>query len=333
VAWLPLLAIYVLVFLTDMSIWMALSAGLANVLPLALLGLGIIALTRRIPLGEHRLGFFAIQLGIGLAYAGLALGGQYLSFRLIAGVRDGVWTLAADAIDPRIYAWQIFTALVIYSAMTSISYAAQLVGRAERARALQAEAELKTLRAKLNPHFLFNTLHSVLALVRQDPEAAEEALERFGDLLHYSLRAQQDAEEVPLADEHKFVQDYLALEKLRLDTRLRISIEIGQEAMDCLVPVFCLQPLVENAIRHAIAPRAEGGRLEIRGAIADGRLSLSVADDGPGQRNDTSNGSGLGLRLVRERLKSLYAERATFDVSTSPGNGFTATLSLPVRRT
>ena len=202
---------------------------------------------------------------------------------------------------------------------------------AAKAEALRAEAELAALRAQLNPHFLFNTLHSLLALVRHDPDHAEEALEQFGDLLRYTLRIQQDTvDEVALAEEWAFVENYLELERLRLGERLRLEAEIEPAALDYQVPVFSIQPLVENAIGHAVAPRAAGGTVRISARVVGEELHVEVADDGPGaDLDEVARGNGVGLRIVRQRLQALSRGRARFDVETGNGRGFTVRLAVP----
>jgi LytS/YehU family sensor histidine kinase len=226
---------------------------------------------------------------------------------------------------------------MIYGVLAGVCYGVLLhermreqEARAARATALQTEAELRALRAQLNPHFLFNTLHSLLALVRQDPRAAEEALEQFGDLLRYTLDTQKNGEVVPLGEELTFVENYLALESLRLGDRLRLDIRIEEGVREEQVPAFCLQPLVENAVRHAIAPRAAGGRLAVRAAREGRAVVLEVSDDGPGASpTELERAAGLGLRLVRERLAARYGDDAVLDVDTQPGHGFRVTIRLP----
>ena len=205
--------------------------------------------------------------------------------------------------------------------------------REERRNALRAEAaasraQLGALRAQLNPHFLFNALHSLAALVRHDAGRAEEALERLGGLLRYAL--DEAGDRVPLQQEWDFVRDYLQLEQLRLGDRLRVEESFDAEARGALVPPFTLQPLVENAIRHGVARVPEGGRVRVTARVRDGRLTLRVEDDGPGcAPAEWISAPGLGLRSLRERLAASYAGDARFDVATSPGAGFAASVELP----
>ncbi len=148
-----------------------------------------------------------------------------------------------------------------------------------------------------------------------------------------SSATRRTRDEVSLAEEWEFVRNYLALETLRLGSRLRVDAAIEEDGLECVVPAFCLQPLVENAIRHAVAPRAGGGTIWIKAALGNGKLRLEVQDDGPGTVPDAGRtNERLGLRLVRQRLEALYGERAQFEVATSPGAGFRVLLTIPVAR-
>ncbi|MGH9748563.1 MAG: sensor histidine kinase, partial [Candidatus Polarisedimenticolia bacterium] len=178
----------------------------------------------------------------------------------------------------------------------------------------------------INPHFLFNALHSVGALVAGDPERADRALECLGDLLRYALGT---GDKVPFAQEWRFTRDYLAFEQLRLGERLRVDADADPASLSILVPPLMLQPLVENAVRHGIADRPEGGNIHLRARVDGDRLTLQVSDDG---RGDAKTGSaGVGLGSVRRRLAALYGNRATLSIdSTAPG--FTVCIELPLDR-
>src|SRR5262249_2931292 len=156
-----------------------------------------------------------------------------------------------------------------------------------------------------------NLLHSLMGLVSRDPPVAAAALEKLGDVLRYVLRVQrEDRDEVSLSEEWRFVEDYLSLEKLRLGERLQSRLEAGSEALVARVPPRRLEPSVGRAVRHAVAPRAHGGRLEVTARCKDGSVRLSVADDGDSRSTAATAGEGLGLRLVTERLSALYGNRA-----------------------
>src|SRR5262249_13283101 len=157
-----------------------------------------------------------------------------------------------------------------------------------------------------------NVLHALLGMVRRDPGRAEAALERLGELLRFGSEVHQAGRDwVPLAREWDFVMSYLELERVRLGSRLTVSAAADHRALARAVPPFALQPLVENAIVHGVAPRAAGGRIEVSARRADGRLRLCVRDDGPGATEEQVAASPrTGLRLLRERLAALYSGRA-----------------------
>jgi sensor histidine kinase YesM len=206
----------------------------------------------------------------------------------------------------------------------------------QQAHALLVTTELNALRNKLNPHFLFNTLHSIIALTRKDPDAAETALFQFSDMLRYVLDAEKNGDRVTLEDELNFVRDYLELESLRLGPRLNIAWELDDDAARHALPALSLQPLVENSIKHAFNPHSRPGRLLIRTHVdaASGRLAMTVGDDGPGADPSTLRGSnGLGLRTVERRLQLEYGPAGALDIETAPGAGFVVTMSIPLAST
>jgi LytS/YehU family sensor histidine kinase len=239
--------------------------------------------------------------------------------------------------------WQFFAGLMIYATIASIIYTLEFSqkARAEEARALRAEhlrteAELNALRAQLNPHFLFNTLHGLMALVRNDSAAAEKAIERLAELLRYSLKAKGDGmnDDVTLSAEWRFVQNYLALENLRLGGRLKLEADLPTDTLDCLLPAFTLQPLIENAIKHAVAPNPQGATVSVIARAEDDCLRLEVKDDGAGVSAEKvySNG-GTGLRVVTQRLETRYRGGSRFQIQTAPGAGFHVSLMIPQEET
>jgi signal transduction histidine kinase len=236
------------------------------------------------------------------------------------------------------FIWQAMFMMMMYWAAAGgfTAYRAVRRARAEaaasaQARELLARSELEALRSKLNPHFLFNTLHGIVTLVRKDAVRAERALLMFSDLLRYVLdtdKAGSDA--VPLADELAFTRDYLALEQLRLGERLQVQWQVEPAAEAVEIPVLTLQPLVENAIKHAFNPRTLPGTLVISARVAAGELHLVVRDDGPGATaQPAAAGHGLGLATVARRLALLHGERGTLAVHTAPGAGFEVRVQLP----
>jgi two-component system LytT family sensor kinase len=195
-----------------------------------------------------------------------------------------------------------------------------------------ADARLAALQAQLHPHFLFNTLHAVSSLIHEDPDAAEDMLTALSDLLRTTL-GRGSQREVPLHDEIDFLERYLEIQKMRLGDRLRVTLDIAPDVTDVLVPSFAIQPLVENAIRYAIAPRRDGGHLEIRAERAADRLRLTVADDGPGLAGQPGDGSGwgIGLENTRERLAQLYGDDCHFTIADRAQGGAAVTIDIHAR--
>lgn len=209
--------------------------------------------------------------------------------------------------------------------------AAELQIRAADLEAALGEARLAALKGQLHPHFLFNALHSVGGLIRSErgPEALT-ALSSIGDLLRTSLDAGGE-QFVSLERELELVRRYLDVEALRLGERLRVDFDVDEALLPCEVPAFITQPLVENAVKHGVAPRPAGGRVTVRiGASDDGSdLVVEIEDDGPGYapKGDTEN--GVGVRHVRERLAALFDEGASLVYETVAGEGTRARLVLP----
>ena len=188
--------------------------------------------------------------------------------------------------------------------------------RRERELALNASrSELKALRAQINPHFLFNALNSIAALIAREPERAEATVERLSEVFRYALR-RADREWVRAEEEMAFVRCYLDVEKTRFGERLDVRVRGESEVKDALLLAMSVQTLVENAIKHGIAPLREAGRVEIDLAAANGRLEITVRDNGPGfPTNWERNGSGYGLRNVRDRLQGHFGQAARLAVT------------------
>lgn len=339
-AWIPYGLGYAAVFVThvNLSVERAVLDSIYNIVPAALLGAGGVWICRKFtPSNTNQFVFGAAQLILAFSYAALWSFAVPLVFSIEGWFKGGGWQYSA--FGGYALQWQFFAGLMIYATIASIIYTLQFSRRAreEQARALRAEhlrteAELNALRAQLNPHFLFNTLHSLMALIRSDSIAAENAVERLAELLRYTLKAKHNGanDDVTLSAEWKFVQNYIALEQTRLGERLKLEANFQPAAFDCLLPAFTLQPLVENAIKHAVAPNPQGAKVNISATIENNCLRLEVKDNGDGlvPENIFSN-SGTGLRVVRQRLQTRYNNNSEFSVATAPGEGFQIVVLIP----
>jgi two-component system LytT family sensor kinase len=193
-----------------------------------------------------------------------------------------------------------------------------------------ATAQLSSLKMQLQPHFLFNTLGAIMVLIQQQKTAQAEAMvEKLGDLLRLTLD-DVEAHEVPLWRELEFLRLYLSIEQVRFQDRLRVR--IGESALaDVLVPHMVLQPIVENAVRHALAQSEEAVTIEVEAASSNGSLQLIVSDDGPGLLAPKPGRSGIGLTNTRNRLARLYGDSAHLVVEPATGRGVRVTITLPIR--
>lgn len=274
----------------------------------------------KIALPVHVAAYLAVALGfVGLHSLGSPLGGR-------EGPRPGR--------PPRAVEWIFFgPQLPIYLAFVSLAHARHFSRRArERERrelelaASLAEARLRALRMQIQPHFLFNALNALAALIPRDPDAADDMLAALADFLRLTLE-DPGGREVPLGRELEFTERYLAIEKVRFGDRLTFSIDADPAALAVAVPPLLLQPLVENAVRHGIEPRREAGRIEIHARRENGALRLTVRDDGVGLPPVFAE--GVGLANTRTRLRELHGDAATMELKS--GDGLQIDIGLPAR--
>ena len=237
--------------------------------------------------------------------------------------------LPSTAIKLAGYNPPIFAALVL--AWHAMTYYRELRDRQVKAMELESllhQAQLQTLRSQLNPHFLFNALHSIAELVHQNPKLAEQLLLRLGELLRQVLRS-SNAQEVTLAEELEFIKGYVEIERMRLGDRLQVNWDIAPEALQVKVPSLILQPLVENAIRHGVAPSTQVGVLSIRASCNDQSLHLQVRDTGPGlPEGATEQHNGIGLSNTQARLRRLYGSGQRFELLND--NGLVVDIQIPL---
>ncbi|HEX4645706.1 MAG TPA: histidine kinase, partial [Verrucomicrobiae bacterium] len=242
----------------------------------------------------------------------------------------------ADAFKPLLVKTWHFNLLiywVIVAVTHAFDYYCKYQEREWRASELEkrlAQAKLQALQMQLNPHFLFNTLHSISSLMHKDVEAADRMITRLGDLLRAAL-AGSDRQEVTLRQELEFLERYLEIEQTRFGDRLAVKLDVAPETLDARVPNLILQPLVENAIRHGIEPHARPGRIELSARRKAGELALNVCDNGGGLRNGGQTREGVGLSNTKARLRGLYGEAYQFELCDGADGGLRVQLTIPFR--
>ncbi|MCU1284033.1 MAG: yehU 2 [Acidobacteriales bacterium] len=193
-----------------------------------------------------------------------------------------------------------------------------------------AEANLQTLKNQIQPHFLFNTLHNISALMHEDVELAENMMTDLSDLLRQTLES-GDAHEATVSEEIKALEPYLSIQRTRFQDRLTFELRIDPEALSALLPTMVIHTLVENSVRHGIAPRASAGKVTVQVAKTDNVLGIAVTDNGVGVNFPIQEAfaKGIGLKNTRERLRQLYGDNFSLDLENLRGSGFGVFVSIP----
>lgn len=308
----------------------------------ALLTPAIASLVWRFPFTRDR---WRSSLLVHLPASAALFGAQMALF----GLASRAFALSPELLRPRLRALPplpprsaVQDVLVGYAFRGAGTYALIVLGlilfdymRKDRERvALEGQlalAELKALRMQLQPHFLFNTLHAIGVLIHSDPKAAHLMLTRLAELLRLSLDTASEPE-LPLETEIAFVEKYLAIQKVRFGDRLTVRYALEPGAMRGLVPTLVMQPLVENALEHGLAPHARLGVIEIAAAREGDALTIRVRDNGDGlEESSPRMKSGVGLANTRSRLRQLYGDRSRLTLSNATGGGLEAVLEMPWR--
>ncbi len=227
--------------------------------------------------------------------------------------------------------YNLLTYLVLVTAILAARSFDRSRGRALRTTALEAQlaqARLQALKAQLHPHFLFNTLNAISALMHRDVESADRMIALLSDLLRVSLD-KDDRHQVSLREELEILERYLAIERIRFRDRLRIEIDVERPCYDALVPRLILQPLVENSVIHGIALQSTAGLIAIRARRKGNRLAVSVADDGPGLLEEPPLREGVGLSNTRARLAELYGSDHRLALERAAVGGLEVNIEVP----
>jgi len=331
VAWLPFFAIWTLVTMTfgRIAFSTVLTSSLISMGSAGLLGIAVWFACRRWPWPHgFKLQFYLLQIVLAMAY-----GAAWTAAICLLEYVRGAPGLAALLSWPALVR-QTLMGIWFYAVFAGISHAVQTRNRlheketlAARAEALASAARLEALRARLHPHFLFNALHTLAALVKFRPALAESAIERLGDMLRYTLK-EDSRGMVEFSEEYDFTRQYLAFEQLRYEDRLAVDLQVDPESFNFDLPPFSIQTLAENAVHHAIAIRPQGGSIWITCSCTDGRLKVSVRDNGPGRGAEVGESHQFGLRSVRERLLAAFGSSAELRVD-SQVDGFEASFTIP----
>ena len=231
----------------------------------------------------------------------------------------------------------VYMTLVVVSSMMCVAMAVKIWNNTrtemnlEENQQLLLRARMDALTSQINPHFLFNTLNTVSSLIRFDPDAARDVVLKLSNILRRLLRKHETF--VPLREELDFIEDYLDIEVARFGPdKLRVFQEIDEDALEAFVPSMLLQPMVENSIKHGLAPRLEGGQIHIRTRRVDGRLLIEIEDNGIGistERLAEVYGGGIGISNVHERLRLLYGDQFKMDIHSQEGQGTQIHIEIP----
>ena len=336
---------------TPMSFLSTLGLESSQVLGYALLSPLIFSLANRYP--SRRMGW--TTRSIWLVLGGLAFAVGHIIVRGVTpyGVWDrksktwvsAVWDYQAHALHIQ---WSVFRDLLLTNVVDdavfvyipilllayTTAYYRQSSERELQTSRLQAQLEkarLQALKSQLQPHFLFNTLNSISALMLTDVAAAERMITLLGDLLRMSLET-ASTQMTTLSRELEFLTCYIEIEKVRFEERLTVNFDVATETLEASVPHLLLQPLVDNAIKHGISRLVAGGEIRIYARRDHAELQLEVSDNGPGLRSHRSTApSGVGLRITRERLETIYGHDQSLELLSLPEGGFTARISIPLR--
>jgi signal transduction histidine kinase len=331
VTWFPFFAIWTLVTMSfgRLAFSSVLTGSLITMGSAGVLGIGVWLACKRWPwpLG-FKLRFYLLQIVLAIVY-GVAWTAVICLLEYVRG-SEGLQSLLAWPALARQAAMGVW----FYAIFAGICHAVQTRNRlheketlAARAEALASAARLEAIRARLNPHFLFNALHTLAALVKFRPAAAESAVERLGDMLRYTLK-EDSRGLVEFSEEYDFTRQYLSFEQLRYGDRLEVHLRVDEESYNFDLPPFSMQTLTENAVHHAIAIRPEGGSIWITCTCQNGHLRVSVRDTGGGHRSEAGNSHKFGLRSVQERLVAAFGSAAELRVD-SRADGFEASFVVP----
>jgi LytS/YehU family sensor histidine kinase len=320
--WVPMWALFTMIIVfvhADTSLHEAIFIALRSIIGAVILGFAVQRFTERLPWPTPVTATFVLaHIAAAIVYS---LGWFILNSVIQSILHGGLVIALGVGIAPF-----LATGVWLYVMIAGVSYTLQSNVRAATAESAAARAQLSALRGQLNPHFLFNALHTVVQLIPQDPQNASHAAQQVAALLRATL--EEDRDIISLGRELDFVERYLDVEKIRYGERLRVHVQVDAAARESTIPSFAIQTLVENAVRHGAQPQIEPTDVTIRADNRDSQLRIVVADTGAGY-NPANENKGTGLRRLRDRLSALYGARASLDVSRDANGGTIASLVIP----
>lgn len=265
---------------------------------------------------------------------------EIFHWELISLSFNGQFSWQLDHFDGRryaigVYMWSLFYLVLLlgYFAIFNYFRFTRQAAISSKAKLHAHDAQLKMLRYQINPHFLFNTLNSVSALLLDNKnQKAEQMVDNLSNFLRFSLDNTPNAK-IPLATEVGIIKEYLEIEEIRFSDKLRTKFDVDDDTLDLLVPSLILQPAIENAIKYAVAAMKDNGMITIASSLTDDRLTVSVSDNGPGldakKQTQENPSKGIGLVNMRERLAVIYGNRADMKIDSKPGQGVKVSIIIP----
>ena len=309
----------------------ALSLGLSQWWAWSLLYSLLFWITRKWPIQAQRWGRSAvIYVAVAVAVTLFKVGLDWLWLRILWDAQKAAQLPLRSLFAMALYI-NFLTCCVLIGVGHALNFYRSLRERELQSAQLEAQltqAQLSALRMQLNPHFLFNTLHTIAMLNLSDHKAANRMLTRLSDLLRHSLDSTA-AQEVALRQELEFLRQYLEIEQIRFQDRLTVQLAVDPQTLDAAVPNLLLQPIVENALRHGVANQEADARLEIQTIRQNGSLHLHVRDNGPGLSATTK--PGIGLQNTQARLERLYGAAQQFELRNADSGGVEVSITIPWR--
>ena len=330
--------IHGLVVFVSLAAFNIVGASIAKIAAMSLFGaIQLFVLTHLLRVVAKRRGW--LQLGYGKLIALLFASTLLLAtFSQLSASVVAIWVLNIYSFEDynlfylalntfQVEVWIVLWTLIYLCVLYFRNYKSEEIER-WRLHAAVKDAELIALKAQITPHFIFNCLNNIRALVLEDSERARDAITRLSELLRYSIRFNQ-CEKVSIAQELEIVRDYLSLESIQMEDRLRYQLDAPQETLDALIPPMTIQLLVENAIKHGISTLPDGGDIRIQTKIEGTRLSIEVLNTGQ-LKEKSSESTGVGLQNAKDRLRLLFGANASLTLQNDPDNQVSARIAIPI---